>query len=135
MTVNEGSMKELAIKYKFTTGKWLITVPWSEADEVWKKLVNALLEGKFADDLGVRYIKAYGRCHPNKNNPHCIDQSITTMLVGTQDWKSEAKTMEVAKVIRSLGISQEMNYKPDLYSNLKIFHFNIFNLRPSIYHC
>jgi len=31
----------------------MITVSWSEADEVWKKLVNALLEGKFADDLGI----------------------------------------------------------------------------------
>jgi hypothetical protein len=52
-TVTEGSLKELANAYNFKTGKWMITVPWGEADEVWKKLVNALLEGKFADDLGI----------------------------------------------------------------------------------
>jgi hypothetical protein len=52
-TINEGSLKELANTHNFKTGKWMITVPWDEADKVWKKLVNALLEGKFADDLGI----------------------------------------------------------------------------------
>jgi len=131
-------MKELANKYKVTTGKWLIAIPWNKADEVWKKLVDALLEGKFADDLGVLFIKVHGRSDP-ESNPYSLVkgkvQSNAMMLVVTEDWTSEPKTMEVAKVIRSLGISQKMNYKPDLYSNLKIFQFNIFNLRPSIYHC
>jgi len=131
-------MKRLAGKHNFTTGKWLIPVQWSEADEVWRKLVYALMEGKFADDLGVLFIKVHGRSDP-KTNPHNLVhgevQSNAMILVGTQDWTSEEKTMEVAKVIRSLGITQELIYKPDFYSNLKIFQFNLVNLRPSIYYC
>jgi hypothetical protein len=131
-------MKRLASKHNFTTGKWLIPVPWSEADEVWRKLVLALMEGQFADDLGVLFIKVHGRSDP-ETNPHNLVQgevqSNAMILVGTQDWTSEEKTMEVAKVIRSLGITQELKYKPDFYSNLKIYQFNLVNLRPSIYYC
>jgi hypothetical protein len=128
-TINEVSLKELANTHNFKTGKWMITVSWSEADEVWKKLVNALLEGRFADHLGVRYIKVFGRS--KKFNPHGPNARI---LVGTQDWTSEAKTMEVAKLIRSLGISHQMKYKPDLYSTLEDFQFEHYNIKHSVYH-
>jgi hypothetical protein len=124
-------MKELANTYNFKTGKWMIDVPWGEADEVWKKLVNALLEGRFADHLGVRYIKVFGRSNPENFNPNRPNARI---LVGTQDWRSEAKTMEVAKVIRSLGISHQMKYKPDMYSTLEDFQFEHYNIKHSVYH-
>jgi hypothetical protein len=65
----ENSLKELAEKHNFTTGKWIFFVPWTEADEAWKKLVYALLDGKFSDDLGVLFVRVHGRDAPERN-PH-----------------------------------------------------------------
>ena len=59
------------------------------------------------------------------------DSSI--MLISTEDWTDEEKTMSVARVIRDLGITGKLVYKPDLYSTLQIFRSNIYNLKPSVY--
>jgi hypothetical protein len=56
------------------------------------------------------------------------------MSVETDDWTSEENTMEVAKVIRSLGIQHNLLYKPDIYSKLEIFRKNFYNVKPTIYH-
>jgi hypothetical protein len=129
---------ELANQHKVTTGKWLIAVPWTEADEVWQKLVNGLLEGKFPDDLGVTFIKVFGRSVPKKN-PYYLEKrkrvDNAMISIATPDWTNKEKTMEVAKVIRGLGIHYELKYKNDLYSVLDILKGNLYELRPTIYHC
>jgi hypothetical protein len=58
-TINEDSLKTLALKHNFVSGKWLIPVDWSQADEVWTKLVRAFLSGKFPDNLGIRFMKVH----------------------------------------------------------------------------
>ena len=63
------SLRSLALKHKYTTGKWIFFVPWTDADNVWKLLVQGLLDGKFSDDLGVLYIRVHGRSDP-ESNPH-----------------------------------------------------------------
>ena len=45
------------MRQNFKTGKWLLPVDWSMADEVWAKLVRGLLAGKFPPEIGVRFIK------------------------------------------------------------------------------
>ena len=45
------------MRQNFKTGKWLLPVNWSMADEVWAKLVRGLLAGKFPPEIGVRFIK------------------------------------------------------------------------------
>jgi hypothetical protein len=45
------------VRQNFKTGKWLLPVNWSMADEVWAKLVRGLLAGKFPPEIGVRFIK------------------------------------------------------------------------------
>ena len=129
----------MAKKYEVFTGKWMVSVPWTEADEVWKKLVRGLLDGKFSEDLGVTFIKVFGRSNPKKN-PFCrekgklVDNSM--MIVATPDWRNKEKTMKVPKVIRSLGIDVEkFYYKSDLYSTLDIYKNNDYGLSPTIYHC
>ena len=62
-------MKELAEKHNLTTGKWFFHVPWTDADEVWDKLVCGLLDGEFSDDMAVLFVRVHGRSDP-KSNPH-----------------------------------------------------------------
>jgi hypothetical protein len=50
-------LHRLAVRQNFKTGKWLLPVNWSMADEVWAKLVRGLLAGKFPPEIGVRFIK------------------------------------------------------------------------------
>jgi hypothetical protein len=134
------ALVKLAKKHNVTTGKWLIAVPWTEADEVWQRLVNGLLEGKFAEHLGVTFIKVFGRSVP-ETNPYYLEKrklvDSTMMSIATQDWMNKEKTMEVSKVIRDLGIGilYELKYKQDLYSVLDILKGNPYNLKPTLYEC
>ena len=130
--MSEASLKVLALKFNLVTGKWMMWVPWKEADRVWRKLVQGLLDGKFGEDLGVLFIKVHDR---DKNSPHnkYNSTSCAAVSIETDDWTSEDKTMKVAKVIRSLGITQGLGYKLHLYSQLKILRTNPYNLKPTIY--
>ena len=127
--MTEKNLKALAEKFNLMSGKWILQVPWDSADEDWGKLVRGLLEGKFADDLGVLSVVVHGR--ELGHNPHGDDAYIS---VETDDWTLEEKAMEVAKVIRSLGITYDLDYKMSVYSTLNILRTNPFNVRPTIYH-
>jgi hypothetical protein len=115
----------------------MMPVPWTEIDEVWGKLVHGILGGAFGEDLGVLFIRVHGRSDPVAN-PHRLFKGKVkpnaTISVKTDDWTSEENSMEVAKVIRSLGIEYNLRYKPDIYSKLEIFRNNVYNIRPSIYY-
>ena len=69
LTVTSESLLSLAMKYKHTTGKWILFVPWTKADHVWQLLFGGLLDGKFLDELGVLFILVHGRSDP-ESNPH-----------------------------------------------------------------
>jgi hypothetical protein len=79
----------------------MIDVPWGEADEVWKKLVNALLEGRFADHLGVRYIKVFGRSNPKKFNPH----GLNAMMLGHRTGPQRQKQWRLPKSLEALELA------------------------------
>ena len=134
--MTQDSITALAKKFDFKTGKWMMPVPWTEADEVWGKLARGILDGKFGEDLGVLFINIHGRSDP-KTNPHSWVKGEVKpnaiLSVETDDWTSEENSMEVAKVIRSLGIEYNLRYKPDIYSKLEIFRSNVYNMRPTIY--
>ena len=55
------------------------------------------------------------------------------MSVYTRDWTDEKKSLKIAKVIRDLGIKEELKYKPDLYTLLNIFRDGVFKLWPTVY--
>ena len=55
------------------------------------------------------------------------------MSVVTRDWTNKETTMEVAKVIRELGmtaIKGVLRYKPDIYTVVDIYRKNGYNLGP-----
>lgn len=49
------ALRHLARRFKFTSGKWLISVPWEESDQVWKILTKAFVGDKLPE--GIRFIK------------------------------------------------------------------------------
>ena len=49
------ALRHLARRFNFTSGKWLLSVPWEESDEVWKTLAKAFVGGKLPD--GIRFVK------------------------------------------------------------------------------
>jgi Domain of unknown function (DUF1917) len=129
-------VKDLAQKHKCTTGKWLMPVDWSEADEVWKKLVQGLLDGKFSDELGVYFIRMFGRETPTKN-PHCFYKgqrtNRTMITIYTMDWTDQETTLKIAEVARGLGLKNELLYKADAYTVLGIYRNNVYNICSTIY--
>ncbi len=55
------------------------------------------------------------------------------MSVVTGDWTDEEKTLEVAKVIRELGITASeggLKYKADIYTVVDIYRRNDYKLGP-----
>ena len=135
-TITESFIKDVARKNQPTTGKWLLSVAWSEADDIWKKLVRGLVEGRFSAELGVLCIRIYGRETPERN-PHCQHKgqrtSNTMISIFTEDWTDEASTMKIAEICRSLGVGGQLKYKPQIFSDFDIFRNNVYDLTPTIY--
>ena len=126
----------MAKRFGFVTGKWMIAVPWSDADQVWMKLIKGLREGEFSEELGVLFIRVYGRRDPTDFPivyPGKILRDDANISVFTRDWTNEKTTMKIAEIIRTLEIGCEMKYKPDVYSEFKIDRTNVFKMRPTIY--
>ena len=135
-TITESFLKDLARRNQRTTGKWLLPVAWLEADDIWKKLVRGLVEGRFPSEMGVLCIRIYGRAAPDKT-PHCQLKSKRTsngmISILTEDWTDERSTMRIAEICRSLGGEAQLKYKPQIYSDFEIFRNNVYDLRPTIY--
>ena len=55
------------------------------------------------------------------------------MSVLTNNWTDEEETKKIGKVIRDLGIKEELKYKPSLYTHLNIFRDGEFQLCPTVY--
>jgi hypothetical protein len=129
-------LQALARKHKCTTGKWLMLVDWSEADEVWKELVQGLLDGKFSDELGIYFIQIFGREIPTKN-PHCLHNgqrtNNTMITIYTRDCTDQETTLKIAEVARGLGLKNELFYRPYAYTVLGIYRKSVHNLIPTIY--
>ncbi len=113
-------MKDLAQKHKCTTGKWLMPVE----------------DGKFSDELGVYFIRTFGRETPSKN-PHCFHKGQrkngTMISIHTKDWTDEETTLKIAEVARGLSLKDELHYKADAYTALGIYRNNVYNIIPTIY--
>lgn len=109
-------------------------VHWSEADEVWKKLVQGLLDGKFSDELGIYFIQIKGRHNPrNLSSLQRHNMKSTMITIYTRDWTDQKAIWKIAEIARDLGLKNELSYKTDAYTNLGIYRRNVYDLQISIY--
>ncbi len=49
-------LKSLSKSHNFTSGKWLISIPWNEVDNAWNIIKNEFVSGNLTEEA--RFIKA-----------------------------------------------------------------------------
>lgn len=86
------------------SGKWLIFVPNSQIDEIWKLIKQATEEGNLGGSAKVSTMR------PNANSN---DESKKVICVYTYDWTDEEDVMRVRGALRALGHTQKLAYKSD----------------------
>ena len=136
-TITESFIKDLAVKYQFTTGKWFIPVERVKSDDSWKRLVQGLVHGRFPDDLGVLCIRIHDQRIQKKNPPpfsHPHKSPNSAMIsICVEDWPNESARQRITKICKSLGLGlEELSYKPQIKTELKIYKGNPYDMTPSI---
>ena len=115
------TLTALLKQYKHGGGKWMLFVPASDVDAIWRKVVTALWDGKLGHSA-----KVSGNT-PESNGSHVINVYVDPF------WE----TAEVERVLAALreicGITDSIKYKADGVSNLGIFKGNEHGIPPSFY--
>ena len=136
--VGVNSVKNLAKKYDLKSGKWMSYFSFPEnSDRAWQNLVKSLLDGSLIGLDGVVEI-AITVFDPRDSNPHTKGGNYGPRIkIVTDDYTDEQETMKIGrgalKVFGAPILGGTIKYKPDIYSELKIFAHNPYKLRPTIY--
>ncbi|XP_031556947.1 UPF0696 protein C11orf68 homolog [Actinia tenebrosa] len=117
--VTAETLKDLAVKYKYTSGKWMIFANSDQIDELWFTVAKAVAAGKLGNAAKVSSKKPDGNSH--------------VICIYTKDFTKEDDVRRVEKGIRNAGILVGMQYKPDIYTNLGIYAKNKFGIAASVY--
>lgn len=104
--LSEEVIDELAKHIRLLTGKWLIYAQRKSVDEVWRKIE------KLAKDRKIWEAKVSTAA--SSKNSHVI-------CVYTKNYFDEKDVMSVRETLRSIGIENELSYKPDIYTVLGIY--------------
>ncbi len=86
------------------SGKWLIFIPASQIDEVWRKVRVAVEEGR----LGNR-----AKVSTAKPNPNSKDPSKHVICIYTYDSEDVKDLMSIRETLREIGIVNKIPYKTD----------------------
>lgn len=82
-------------------GKWLIFLPPEEADEAWKKIRDATVDGRLGIGAKVSTAKENEDAHDDRK----------VIYVFTPDWSDEADVMRVREELKKLGFVDRIGYK------------------------
>ncbi|XP_078352186.1 UPF0696 protein C11orf68 homolog [Oculina patagonica] len=112
-------VRDLAGKYGYTSGKWLIYSTSARIDAIWTSVAKAVVSGSlgFAAKVSTR-------------EP---EEKTHVICVYTEDFTNEEQVRAVEKGLREVGIITAMSYKPDVYTTLGIYRKNPWGLKPTIY--
>ncbi|XP_020916944.2 uncharacterized protein LOC110254307 [Exaiptasia diaphana] len=117
--ITQQTLKELAVKYKITVGKWLVFAPSSKIDKIWFTIAEAVVDGKLGFSAKVS----------TKND----EEAKHVICVYTEDFTDEEDVRRVEKALRRLNINDFLQYKADIYTLLNIYRDNNLGIRPCIY--
>lgn len=117
------TVNKIAAKHKVTGGKWLCHVNRESIDKVFQKLAIAMFSGGLGPT--VYMVKVSPACDNGKNE-HVI-------CVYNPNYQDVAQVMRVENLIRSAGITNDLLYKPDIFSALGIYRNNQWGFRATIY--
>ncbi|KAK3753414.1 hypothetical protein QZH41_011970 [Actinostola sp. cb2023] len=114
------TLKNLAVKYKFTSGKWMIFASREQIDDLWFTVAKAVVANKLGHVADVSTTKT----------PE-TDHVICTF---TKDFTDENDVQRVKKGLRDVGIQVALKYKPDVYTELGIYSRNTLCIPVVIYY-
>ena len=86
------------------SGKWLIFVDRKDVDEVWRRIKDAVEEGKLGNKAKVSTAKP---------KPKYYDEKKHVICVYTYDWTDREDVMRIREELRKLGIKNKIPYKAD----------------------
>ena len=139
-------MNELARKYGYLGGKWIMYLPMSKAQAIWQEAITRLQDGVLQQ---VRYIKidtvdnrAENIYHKDETKICFVTQYYTNYHQIMQvAWHSNMQLAKNLKIhfhfqaldeIRAFSKNYDMLYKADICSHLEIFANNKYGIRPSL---
>ncbi|XP_031568577.1 uncharacterized protein LOC116303216 isoform X1 [Actinia tenebrosa] len=117
--VTSETLKELALKYNYTSGKWMIFASSKHIDDIWFTIAKAVVAGK----LGMT-TKVSTKNPPKKSHVICVY---------TENFTNKDDVRRVEKGLRDLGFYGKMSYKADIYTILGIYVNNDFGIAPTIF--
>ncbi|KAJ7357822.1 hypothetical protein OS493_022632 [Desmophyllum pertusum] len=112
-------VRDLAEKYAYKSGKWLIYSERARIDAIWKSVATAVVSGRLGTAAKV-----------STRDP---EESTHVICVYTEDFTDEEEVRAVEKGLKEVGVTAQMLYKPDIYTTLGIYRNNPWRLKPTIY--
>ena len=110
-SVNYESIKEIACNHHVTAGKWLFfTDSGGKVDHLWSLVASAVI-----NNTG-RKIPCYSAKVSAYN-----DSKSHVVCVYNEDFTNTEQVMDSERAIRKMGIKCKLQYKPDVYTELKIY--------------
>jgi hypothetical protein len=86
-------------------GKWLIFVPVSKIDEVWKKIRQATEDGLLGD---------HSRASTGRGKTHFAEEPDSRVIeVYTYDFQDKKDVMRIRAKLKTLGFKDELHYKTE----------------------
>lgn len=103
------NIDRIAEDHGIKVGKWLVFRRPTAVDATWEKIAEAVIEGRLGRSAKVASANARGT-----TDDHVI-------CVYTPDYRDEKDIDRVRQELHSLGITETLYYKPDIYTYLNIY--------------
>ncbi|XP_041360569.1 UPF0696 protein C11orf68 homolog [Gigantopelta aegis] len=113
------NIKAIARNNKYLSGKWLVYRDVCDIDAVWMTIANAVLANKLGQAA-----KVSGRDSDDDHHVICVY---------TKDFTDVDDVMRVKLMLRQLGVTGRLTYKPDIYTILGIYAKNKWHLKATVY--
>jgi len=118
------TFKDLAVKHDCKLGKWILSS--GLIDDIWQNLALAFAYDKFPKGTIALKVSPVDEFEPSGSNNHML-------YVINRDMTDETEIIGVERAIRNVSIRADLQYKPNIYTELGIYRSNRFGIRPTIY--
>merc|ERR1711874_475374 len=119
-------MGDLAVKHDCKLGKWILTHGGLQIDDIWQNLALAFAYDKFPKGTIALKVSPVDEFEPSRSHNHMIH-------VINRDMTDENEIILVERAIRNVSIRADLQYKPNIYTELGIYRNNRFGIRPTVY--
>ncbi|CAC5371707.1 unnamed protein product [Mytilus coruscus] len=119
--MNTQTLKKLAKKYSFTSGKWMLFgKTGQEIDQLWRTVADGVIKGIIPS------VSAKVSASNEENDSHVI-------CIYNDNFLNESEVYTLRDGIRNSGIDKPLKYKADLYTCLGIYSQNTWGIDPVLY--